>query len=52
VVAAVAGTGRTHRSRLADLLIAAVAHANGLTLYTRNPSDFVGLESLIHVVAV
>lgn len=52
VVAAVASTGRTHRSRMADLLIAAIAHANGLTLYTRNPSDFTGLKELIKVVAI
>jgi hypothetical protein len=52
VVAAVAATGRNHRSRVADLLIAAVAHANGMVLYTRNPTDFVGLESLLRVVAV
>ena len=49
VVAAVIATGRKHRPRLADLLIAAVAHANGLALYTRNPADFSGLEHLIHV---
>jgi predicted nucleic acid-binding protein len=52
IVAAVASTGRTHRSRMADLLIAAIAHANGLELYTRNPGDFVGLEELIHVITV
>ena len=52
VVAAVVSTGRTHRSRMADLLIAAIAHANGLTLYTRNPNDFIGLEELIHVITV
>ena len=52
VVAAVANTGRTHRSRMADLLIAAIAHANRLTLYTRNPDDFIGLEALIHVITV
>ena len=52
IVAAVASTGRTHRSRMADLLIAAIAHANGLDLYTRNPGDFVGLEELIHVITV
>ena len=52
VVAAVVSTGRTHRSRMADLLIAAIAHANGLTLYTRNPDDFIGLEALIHVITV
>ncbi|HVA69826.1 MAG TPA: type II toxin-antitoxin system VapC family toxin [Acidimicrobiales bacterium] len=52
IVAAVATTGRTHRSRMADLLIAAIAHANGLELYTRNPDDFIGLEELIHVITV
>jgi predicted nucleic acid-binding protein len=52
VVAAVAAAGRSHRPRVADLLIAAVAHANGLALYTRNPSDFLGLEALIEVTAV
>ena len=52
VVAAVTATGRTHRSRVADLLIAAVAHANRLALYTRNPQDFAGLGALVSVVAV
>ena len=52
VVAAVVATGRRHRSRMADLLIAATAHANGLTLYTRNPRDFEGLEELLTVVGV
>ncbi|HVB50455.1 MAG TPA: type II toxin-antitoxin system VapC family toxin [Acidimicrobiales bacterium] len=52
IVAAVASTGRTHRSRMADLLIAATAHANGLELYTRNPDDFAGLEELIHVITI
>jgi predicted nucleic acid-binding protein len=52
VVAAVVATGRSHRPRVADLLIAAVAHSNKLALYTRNPQDFVGLAELISVVAV
>ena len=52
IVAAITSTGRTHRSRLAHLLIAAIAHANGLDLYTRNPNDFVGLEELVHVITV
>jgi predicted nucleic acid-binding protein len=51
-VAAVAETGRSHRRRVADLLIAATAHANGLTLYTRNPDDFAGLDELINVIGV
>jgi predicted nucleic acid-binding protein len=35
-----------------DLLIAATAHAHGARLYTRNPADFAGLESLLDIVAV
>ena len=52
VVAATMAAGRSHRSRIVDLLIAAVAHANKLPLYTRNPQDFVGLSALITVEAV
>ena len=52
VVAAVAESGRSHRRRIADLLIAATAHANGLVLYTRNPDDFTGLGSLIEVIGI
>ena len=52
IVAAIAASGRSHRSRIADLLIAAVAHANGLDLYTRNPQDFAGLSGLIHVLGI
>jgi len=52
IVAAVSGIGRSHRSRLADLLIAATAHAHGLPLYTRNPQDFEGLDGVVVVVAV
>jgi len=52
VVAAVANARRSHRGRLADLLIAAIAHANGLDLYTRNPADLVGLDQLIDIVSL
>ena len=52
VFAAVRSAGRTSRSRLADLLIASTAAANGLPLYTRNPADFVGLEQLVAVKSV
>ncbi len=52
VVAAVVHEGRKPRSRFADLLIAATAHANGLDLYTRNDEDFAGLEDLVRVIAV
>ncbi len=49
VYATLKAKGRTGRSRFADLLIAATALANSLPLYTRNPSDFVGLEGLITI---
>ena len=52
VFAAVKSAGRSSRSRLADLLIASTAAANGLPLYTRNPDDFSGLKRLIKVVAL
>jgi predicted nucleic acid-binding protein len=52
VAGAVAEHGRSHRSRVVDLLIAAVAHANHLPLYTRNPDDFTGLADLVEVIAV
>ena len=52
VVAAVVIARRKPRKRLADLLIAATAHATRLDLYTRNADDFAGLDELIHVVAV
>jgi predicted nucleic acid-binding protein len=52
IVAAVIGEGRRPRSRFADLLIAATAHANSLDLYTRNADDFIGLGNLLRVVAV
>jgi predicted nucleic acid-binding protein len=51
VYAAVATAGRRARGRRAfDLLIAATALAAELPLYTRNPDDFGGLESLVEVV--
>jgi hypothetical protein len=34
-------------ARLADLLIASTAAANGLPLYTRNPDDFSPLAKLV-----
>lgn len=52
VVAAIIDEGRTPRSRFADLLIAASAHANGLDLYTRNADDFRGLHHLVTVVQI
>lgn len=39
-------------ARLADLLIASTAAANGLPLNTRNPSDFAALKRLVKVVTL
>lgn len=53
IYAAVVGAGRKARgARSLDLLIAASALAADLPLYTRNPEDFRGTESLIEVVAI
>lgn len=52
IVAAAADAGGKHRRRVADLMIAATAHASGLALYTRNLDDFAGLESLITVIEI
>lgn len=50
---AVAAVGRKPRGdRAVDLLIASVALAAGLPLYTRNGDDFIGLTSLMEVVVV
>ena len=53
IYAAQVASGRTARgTRALDLLIAATACAAGLPVYTRNPDDFRGLQSLVEVVAV
>lgn len=52
VSALVLSAGRTPRGRIADLLIASVAIANRLPLFTTNPRDFAGLERLLNVEAV
>lgn len=44
--------GRFSRVRLADLLIASTAAANGLPLYTRNPSDFGALDGIVSVIGL
>jgi hypothetical protein len=50
---AVAALGRKPRGRRAfDLLIAATALAENLPLFTANPDDFAGLDSLIRVISV
>lgn len=52
VAAAVIGAGRKPRGRLADLMIASTAIAEGLPLFTTNPKDFVGLDALLAIVPV
>ncbi len=52
VSAAVLAAGRAPRRRFADLMIASIAMANRLPLYTTNPDDFHGLDQLITVTAI
>ena len=52
VTAAVLAAGRKPRRRALDLMIASIAIAEGLPLYTTNPGDFAGLEQLMTVVPV
>jgi predicted nucleic acid-binding protein len=53
IYAAVVAAGRKARGpRVVDLQIAAVALANALPLYTRNPKDLRALEHLLEVVAI
>jgi len=52
IFAATRAAGRSSRTRVADLLIAATAVAHELDLYTRNPADFVGLEGILNVKSV
>jgi predicted nucleic acid-binding protein len=48
----VIASGRKPRPRTADLMIACVAMANRLPLYTCNSGDFKGLDHLLTVVPV
>jgi predicted nucleic acid-binding protein len=48
--AALKAIGRIPRRRVADLMIAATAAANGLPLYTTNPNDYSGLTHLVQVI--
>lgn len=52
VTAAVIAAGRKPQSRAVDLMIAATAIAEGLSLYTTNPADFTGLGALVRIVPV
>jgi toxin FitB len=52
LVALTMQANRDPKPRRMDLLIAAIASANDLPLYTRNHRDFTGLEGMIDVIAV
>lgn len=52
VTAAVIAAGRKPRGHVVDLMIAATAIAEGLPLYTTNPGDFAGVDTLIRIVPV
>ena len=52
IAAEVISMGRKPRGRIADLMIASIAVANRLPLFTTNPADFQGLESVVTVVPV
>ncbi len=46
VSAALRASGRKPAARAYDALIAAIAIANGLPLFTANPADFAGIDGL------
>ncbi|WP_459547456.1 type II toxin-antitoxin system VapC family toxin [Nocardia sp. X0981] len=48
----VRASGRNPKPRKMDLMIAAIASANDLPLFTRNADDFKGLDPLLTVVAL
>jgi predicted nucleic acid-binding protein len=52
VFAAARAAGQSSRARIADLLIASTAAANGLPLYTRNPADFSALKRILKIVKI
>jgi predicted nucleic acid-binding protein len=52
IAAEVIVMGRRPRERVADLMIASIAAANKLPLFTANPANFRGLESVVTVVPV
>ncbi len=50
VAACLRRAGRKTAARTYDAMIAAIALANGLALYTCNPDDFIGIDGLEVVV--
>ena len=52
LVALTVEVNRDPKPRRMDLMIAAIASAHGLPLYTRNAKDLVGLADMLHIVEV
>jgi predicted nucleic acid-binding protein len=52
IASEVIAMGRKPRRRVADLMIASVAAANRLPLFTTSPDDFRGLDRVLAVVPV
>ena len=52
LVALVLEANRDPRPRRMDLMIAAIASARELPLYTRNVADFQGLQDMVELVAI
>jgi predicted nucleic acid-binding protein len=52
LVALTIAADRNPKPRRMDLMIAAIASAHGLPLYTRNAEDLVGLGDLLEIVEV
>lgn len=52
VSAAVRAEGRSSRRHTNDLMIAAIAAAEGIPVYTSNPRDFVGADRVVEIVPV
>jgi toxin FitB len=52
LVALTLETNRDPKPRRMDLMVAAIASAQGLPLYTRNAKDLVGLADLLQVIEI
>jgi predicted nucleic acid-binding protein len=52
LVALTIAANRNPKPRRMDLMIAAIASAHGLPLYTRNSKDLVGLATMLEIVEV
>ncbi|WP_447003415.1 type II toxin-antitoxin system VapC family toxin [Saccharothrix isguenensis] len=52
LVALTLEANRDPKPRRLDLMIAAIASARGMPLYTRNAKDFAGLDGMVQIVEV